>query len=72
VKKPQSNKKEQLKTYAKYSALSFQMLIIILIGAFGGLKIDRWLGFQFPIFTLVLTVASVVFAVYYAIKDFLK
>ncbi len=59
--------------FAKYSAIGFQMIAIMVIGVLGGLKLDQWItGIEFPVFTVVLTLASVIFATYYAIKDFLK
>ncbi len=63
--------KKNLNVYAKYSAIAFQMFAIILIGVFGGWKLDEFFNFQFPIFTLILTVLSVILSIYYAIKDFL-
>ena len=68
----QKNKKA-LKNYAKYSAIGFQMMAIIIIGIFGGMKLDQLITkMEFPLFTMVLSISSVVFATYYAIKDFLK
>jgi hypothetical protein len=66
------SKKNPLKNYAKYSSIAFQMLVIILLGVFGGYKLDQYLELKFPVFTLVLSLASVALAIYYAIKDFLK
>lgn len=65
--KKQQNK--DLKTAARYSGLAFQMLAIILAGVFGGIKLDQWIHTEFPIFTLILTIVSVILSVYYAIKD---
>jgi len=49
------------------------MIAIMVIGVLGGMKLDKWItGIEFPVFTIVLTISSVVFATYYAIKDFLK
>ena len=46
---------------------------IIFLGMFGGIKLDQALGLKkFPVFTLVLSLASVFLAIYFAIKDFLK
>jgi len=64
--------KDKLKNYAKYSGLGFQMLAIIFIGVFGGVKLDEYLKLEFPIFTVVLSLLSVVLAIYFAIKDFLN
>jgi len=47
------------------------MLVIILIGVFGGFKIDHWLQTK-PIFTVILSLISVVLAIYYVTKDLLK
>ena len=49
-----------------------QMLAIILLGVFGGIKLDEWLDLGFPVFTLVFTLLSVILAIYYVIKDLLK
>ncbi len=70
-KKPKLNS-SQLKLYARYSSLAFQMLAVILIGVFGGIKLDNWVGWTFPVFTVVLSLTSVCFAIYFAIKEFLK
>lgn len=63
---------KSLSNYAKYSSLAFQMIAIILIGVFGGMKLDKWLEFRFPVFTVVLSLLATSLAVYYGIKDFLK
>ena len=64
-------KKRQLNAYARYSSIAIQMLVIILIGVFGGFKIDHWLQTK-PIFTVILSLISVVLAIYYVTKDLLK
>lgn len=61
-----------LNNYVKYSSLASQMIIIIVIGAFGGLKLDKYLATNFPYFTVSLSLSSVIFAIYIAIKDFIK
>ncbi|MCD4832452.1 MAG: hypothetical protein K8R31_01555 [Bacteroidales bacterium] len=49
------------------------MMAIVLIGIFGGMKLDQVITkIEFPIFTVVLSILAVVFATYYSIKDFLK
>ena len=64
--------KKQLSNYAKYSSLGIQMLVIILVGVFGGIKLDEYIGWKFPLFTVVFSLLAVVLAIYYAVKDFLK
>lgn len=70
--KPLKTKKKSLDSYAKYSSIAFQMLIIILLGTFGGIKLDEWLKLQFPVFTVILTISSVILAIYFAIKDLIR
>lgn len=66
------NKDSPLKFYAKYSTLALQMIVIILAGAFGGKAIDAWLNWNFPVFTLTLTIISVAGAVFYAMRGLFK
>jgi hypothetical protein len=69
--KPKNQPRElkKLNDIAKYSGMAFQMLIIIGIGVFGGIKLDDWLHMRFPLFTVVLSLAAVMLAIYYFIKD---
>jgi len=48
------------------------MIAIILVGVFGGIKLDKWLKPSFPVFTVVLSFLSVIFALYYVLKDFIR
>ena len=61
-----------LKFYAKYSTLAFQMIAIILIGAFGGMALDGYLEWDFPIFTLVFTLLSVAGSVFYGMRELFR
>ncbi len=64
---PQKN----LKDYARYSGMAFQMLAIILLGAWGGWKADQWLSVK-PLFTIVLTTLAVAAAIYLSIRELLR
>lgn len=70
--KKEQSKKPPLYSYAKYSGIAFQMLAIILIGVFGGVKLDAYLNLEFPIFTLILSLGSVFLSIYVVIKDLMK
>jgi hypothetical protein len=48
------------------------MMIIVLAGAYGGIRLDRWISIKFPLFTLLFSILGVAIAIYIAIKDFLK
>lgn len=67
-----TKKQQGLADYAKYGAMGFQMAAIITAGVFAGIWLDAKLKLSFPIFTLVLALSSITFALYYFIKDVLK
>jgi len=70
--KPNYRKKDlnvSLKLYSKYSSIAVQMLLIILIGVFGGMKIDQWIAWEFPVFTTILSVSAVILSIYIVTKD---
>jgi len=67
-----SSKKKSLDNYARYSSIAFQMLIIILIGVFGGMKLDQWLKLQTPVFTIVLSILAVILAIYNVTRGLMK
>ena len=64
-------KKRFLNNYGRYSSIAFQMLAIILLGVFGGFKLDQWIHTK-PIFTIVLSIGSVILAIYTVTKGLLK
>jgi len=47
------------------------MVVIIILGVFGGYKLDMWLSTA-PILTVILSLLSVVVAIYLVTKDLLK
>jgi 4-hydroxybenzoate polyprenyltransferase len=65
-------KKQSPTDFFKYSGMGLQMAAIMGGSAFGGHWIDTQLSLKIPIFTLVLSLAGVFFALWYFIRDFLK
>ncbi len=61
-----------LKDWAKYTGLGVQMIVIILVCVWGGIKLDKLFGFQSPVFTVILSLLGVFAAIYTAVKDFIK
>jgi len=45
------------------------MAVIIGLGVFGGVQLDKWINISFPLCTVILSLASVVLAIYYVVKD---
>jgi len=69
--KPEKNK-SSLNDYAKYSNISAQMLIVIGLGVWGGVRLDKFVAWRFPVFTVLLSLGAVFLAIYIVIKDLLK
>jgi ATP synthase protein I len=61
-----------IKDFARYSGMAFQMLGIILVTTWGGIKLDHLTGTKTPVFTIVLSLLGVFAAIYTAVKDFIK
>jgi len=71
-KNPKSQGNKGIKDFAKYSGMAFQMIGIILVTTWGGIKLDEMLGFDKPLFTIILSLLGVFAAIYTAVRDFLK
>jgi hypothetical protein len=52
--------------------MGFQMIAIILVTTWGGIKLDKLSGFENPVFTIILSLLGVFAAIYFAVKDFIK
>jgi ATP synthase protein I len=69
---PKNPGNKGVKEFAKYSGLAFQMVGIILVTTWGGIKLDKLLGLGNPVFTIILSLLGVFAAIYTAVKDFIK
>ena len=67
--KPEPNKKQRLNDYGKYSAMAFQMAVMIAAGVWGGYALDKYLQLSFPVFKLTLSLLAVAASIYFAVKD---
>jgi len=74
----QQNQKSQndpenkgLTAFAKYSGMAVQMGVIIFLTTWGGIKLDKVVGFEKPVFTIILSLLGVFAAIWVAIKDFI-
>jgi len=74
LRKKNSKKQENkgLNDYGKYSGIAFQMVAIIALTTWGGVKLDKLAGFDKPVFTIILSLLGVFAAIYTAVKDFIK
>ncbi len=71
-KKREKNNAGGFRDYARYSNMAFQMIIIILVTTWGGIKLDKLFELSTPVFTIVLSLFGVFAAIYIAVKDFIK
>ena len=63
--------RKNLNDYARYSSMAIQMLVIILLGVFAGVKLDQWLHTK-PFLTVILSSGSVILSIYFVTKDLLR
>ncbi|MGE5393256.1 MAG: AtpZ/AtpI family protein [Candidatus Saccharibacteria bacterium] len=63
--------KRKFDDFIKYSNLAFEMIAIMAVGVFAGIKLDQWLKMDFPAFTLGLMILSVIGAIYHVMRKFL-
>ncbi len=68
---PNENKRN-INNFAKYSAISFQMLATIGLFAFIGYKIDGYKNSKMPLFTAGLSLVGVAVAMYQVVKQLNK
>jgi F0F1-type ATP synthase assembly protein I len=71
-KNPKKQESKGLNDFARYSGLAFQMIAIIAITTWGGIRLDKLAGSGTPVFTIILSLLGVIAAIYTAIKDFIK
>ena len=64
--KSQSNK--PLNTYSKFSGIAIQMIAIIVIGTFIGIKLDEKYPNEHDLYTLSFTLSSVIISIVYVIR----
>ena len=59
--------KGNINSYAKFSSIAIQMAVIIAAGTYAGIKLDEYLSYD-NIFTIIISLSSVILAMYLAIK----
>jgi F0F1-type ATP synthase assembly protein I len=71
-KNPKKPANKGVRDFARYSGMAFQMIGIILVATWGGIKLDKLTGWETPVFTIVLSLLGVFAAIYFSIKDLIK
>ena len=57
---------KHIQTGANFLGLSFQTGILIFLGAWGGLKLDKWMETT-PLFIILFSFIAIAFSMYYVI-----
>ncbi len=63
-----TDQKKQLNNYARFSGIAFQMFAIIGIGTFIGYKLDEKYLNETHIYTLILSLSSVILSIIFVIR----
>jgi len=66
---PQPNNNSLFQKYAKFSAIVVEMIVVIIVFVYGGIWLDKKILFDFPVFTVVLSLLGVVGAIFILIKQ---
>jgi hypothetical protein len=53
----------------KYAGLTMQVMVALALAIFGGLKLDKWLGFKTPLLVWVLPLLVIVAMIWQIIND---
>ena len=69
TKNQKPNKDSRINAYARFSGIAFQMIAIIGLGTFGGVKLDQSYPNKYSVFTIICSLISVGIAMYYVIKQ---
>ena len=69
LKESKRKKTNRLNRYARFSGIAFQMVVIIVLGSFGGVKLDEIYPNGYSAFTVICSLASVGISMYYVVRQ---
>lgn len=70
MKKQKPPKKiNSVNSYARYSGIAIQMMAIIGLGTYGGIKLDDYYPNKYHAFTLICSLSAIAIAMYFVIKQ---
>ena len=69
---PDPKKSKPFSPYLKYSNLALQLFGVVGLSAWGGYKLDQYLGFTFPVFLLSLVLISFAGMMFMVYRSFNK
>jgi hypothetical protein len=70
---PNESKKQKpsskINKYARFTGIGFQMIAIIGLGSYGGVKLDEAYPNNYSLWTIICSLASVGIAMYFVVKQ---
>jgi hypothetical protein len=63
---------EKYNNAMRYASLGAQWLVMLLVAVWGGIKLDAWIGWKFPLFTIVLPLFALCLSLWLLIKELNK
>ncbi len=69
---PPKRPKKPLNHYARFSGILFQMIAIIALGTYAGIKLDEKYPNKNSIYTAILATFAVILSIYVAIKQIIR
>ena len=64
--------KGQLNTYARFYSIGFQMIAIIGLGVYVGIKLDEYYPNKYDLFKIICSLTSIAMALYFVINKVAK
>ncbi|PHX61997.1 MAG: hypothetical protein CK517_02490 [Flavobacteriales bacterium] len=71
-KDPKKQYNNSYNSYARFSSIAIQMFAIIGIGAFVGIKIDEYYQKKNDLFTIILSLLSVILSIFYVVRSIIS
>lgn len=71
-KKAEKKSDDPMRSYARYSGMALQMIVIITVMTYAGVWLDSRRESDTPVFTLILSLLGVFAALYTSLKDFIN
>ncbi|WP_299127115.1 AtpZ/AtpI family protein [uncultured Winogradskyella sp.] len=66
--KPHNDQKGKLNSYVLFSGIAIQMVVIICVGTFSGVKLDDYYPNDHNLFTLCFSLGSVILSIIFVIR----
>jgi membrane protein DedA with SNARE-associated domain len=66
------NKLDFMAAYSKYFSMTLQMIVLIVLGAFGGKALDMYFKLETHVFSIVLIILATLLAFYLFFKTILS